>query len=149
MTVFKVTDSNCKGILKNVCDHFRGYRLRNLNLNEFIRTNSLDMVLNNDIIEVLDFDLYNYETLLKAAEAEIIEENPEAPEDEIQELATAAVYETDVYQYFIVSEYDVKNYWLKYTDYPVYYNSETEMYLLGITHYGMSWSKGVYLKILF
>lgn len=45
----------------------------------------------------------------------------------------------DVYQEYIISEagYDFLS---KYTDEIVYYNSELDVYLWGITHFGTAWS---------
>lgn len=45
----------------------------------------------------------------------------------------------EIYQYFIIPESEVY-YWEKYTSYPILYDDSTDIYLLGITHYGMSWS---------
>ena len=45
----------------------------------------------------------------------------------------------EVYQYFIVPEYDVERYWSEYTSYPIFYNDVLDVYLIGITHYGMAW----------
>ena len=143
------------------------YKPEVLNLNEFIKHYNLDMILNNEIIKKLYFELYNYEEILKSdieiitADAKEELKNPEAkynylleelkdygyePEDystlsdAINEYCQDHIYEhNEVYQYFIISEYDL-NYWSKYTDYPIFYDEETDVYLLGITHYGMSWS---------
>lgn len=42
----------------------------------------------------------------------------------------------DVYQYYIIDDEDI---WLKYTDYPIFYHNELDVYIVGITHLGMSW----------
>ena len=44
----------------------------------------------------------------------------------------------EVYQYFIISNHDIDK-WIKYTNYPIFYNYEIDLYLIGITHYGISW----------
>ena len=44
----------------------------------------------------------------------------------------------EVYQYFIIPYNDV-DLWEEYTNYPIFYNDEMDLYLLGITHWGMSW----------
>lgn len=44
----------------------------------------------------------------------------------------------DVYQDYIISE-NGADFLLKYTDEIVYYNSELDMYIWGITHFGTSW----------
>ena len=42
----------------------------------------------------------------------------------------------DVYQWYIVRECDV---FLLKNDYPIYYCDELDLYIVGITHCGMSW----------
>ena len=42
----------------------------------------------------------------------------------------------DVYQWYIVRECDV---FLLENDYPIYYCDELDLYIVGITHLGMSW----------
>ena len=42
----------------------------------------------------------------------------------------------DVFQWYIIRESDV--YWLE-NDYPIYYCDELDLYIVGITHFGMSW----------
>ena len=42
----------------------------------------------------------------------------------------------DIYQWYIVRESDVH---LLENDYPIYYCDELDLYILGITHCGMSW----------
>ena len=46
--------------------------------------------------------------------------------------------EQEIYQYYIISE---SGYWMleNFTDEPVYYHEELDMYLWGITHFGTSW----------
>lgn len=47
-------------------------------------------------------------------------------------------YEQEIYQYYIISE---AGYWMleNFTEEPVYYHEELDMYLWGITHFGTSW----------
>ena len=105
-----------------------------LNLLEFIKHLELNMVLNNEIIKYGEFELLNKEELWECFIVDIEEENLD--EDEIEEFFAENV--TDVYQYYIVPEWEV-SYWLNYTDYPVYYSDELDMSLVGITHFGMGW----------
>lgn len=42
----------------------------------------------------------------------------------------------DVFQWYIIRESDV--YWLE-NDYPIYYCDELDLYIVGITHLGISW----------
>lgn len=70
-----------------------------------------------------------------------IEDALDELEDAIDEYCTDMFYEWngEIYQYFIISEYDANHYWSKYTSYPILYDYDADIYLLGITHYGMSW----------
>ena len=43
---------------------------------------------------------------------------------------------TDVYQWYIVRECDV---FLLKNDYPIYYCDELDLYIVGITHFGVGW----------
>ena len=43
---------------------------------------------------------------------------------------------TDVYQWYIIRESDVN---LLENDYPIYYCDELDLYIVGITHLGVSW----------
>lgn len=45
----------------------------------------------------------------------------------------------DCYQYFIINNSDYE-YFDNYTDYPIFYNSDNDLMLVGITHYGTSWN---------
>ena len=59
--------------------------------------------------------------------------------ESIEDYCSTYIHETnEVYQYFIISSFDVDK-WKKYTDYPIFYNENLETYLIGITHFGMSW----------
>lgn len=139
-------------VLKHLTDRMRGYKEKQLNLSEFINHNKLDMILNNNF-DLCEFELYNIDELLEREKDYILEniddytdelqiidlEDEDALMDEVFELALDNVYGEQVYQFFIVSEYDVNNYWDKYTTYPIYYNIDLDLFLIGITHYGMSW----------
>ena len=43
---------------------------------------------------------------------------------------------TDIYQWYIIRESDVS---LLENDYPIYYCDELDLYIVGITHLGVSW----------
>lgn len=158
MAIYKSSNSNYTGLtcyenrnlLSKIQNRFKGYVEIPLNLSDFIIHNNLDMILNNDIINYETFDIYNFEDLYETELKEIEESiedyidlkevnNDEDLTEIIEEQAIENIYNIEVYQYFIVSEYDIKNYWIKYTNYPIYYNNELDLYLIGITHYGMSW----------
>lgn len=89
----------------------------------------------NDCGELIDcLDYYDYEV------GDIIKLDLDLSnfEDYIDEKALDSMYEGEVYQYFIVPENQVEL-WEEYTHYPIFYEDELDIYLLGITHYGMSW----------
>ena len=87
-----------------------------------------NLIENNYIINEL-YTIFNYDFNFS------ISENSESLEDYINNH----IHElNEVYQYFIISSFDVDK-WKKYTDYPIFYNENLETYLIGITHFGMSW----------
>ena len=181
MTVFisaseKYTGVNpaTKGVLNKLINLYNGYYEVELNLNDFIRINQLDMILNNEIIrnDNLYFELYNYDKIFNLdlenikedvnKEIKIFKADPESDkicylndmanyyhldlediegtlEEALNDYVADHIYENnEVYQYFIIPERDVKL-WEDNTSYPIYYDSDIEVYLLGITHFGMSW----------
>lgn len=90
-----------------------------------------------DEIYTYYFNQYiEFEELLNMKIDEALEELDGA----IYDYCIESLQDYEVYQYFIVSEYDVEHYLNKYLNYPIYYNEELNIYLLGITHYGISWS---------
>ena len=155
--IYKSSDSKYTGLtcyenrnlLLKLQNQFKGYIEIPLNLNDFIKHNNLDMILNNTIYNCETFKIYNYEDLYQN-EIKIINEdldnyidwdqvdNETDLNEIIEEQAINNIYNMEVYQYFIISEYDLR-YWENYTDYPIFYNNEMDLYLIGITHYGMSW----------
>lgn len=141
-------------IIEKLKTQIRGYSIKQLNLLEFIEKHDLSLILNNNLIsnDNFYFELDNYTELLEIEEEEIkenltdyftIEEleelDPEELEEEITEKASENIYCSDIYQYFIIPEYEAKEYWSEHTNYPIYADYEHDIYLLGITHYGMSW----------
>ena len=46
-------------------------------------------------------------------------------------------YNLDIFQYYIIKEND-KEFFEKYTNYPIFYCNELDLYLIGITHYNIS-----------
>lgn len=77
------------------------------------------------------------EELLTMDEADALDELQEAIIDYCQDFFYE--WNGEIYQYFIIPEEEVR-YWEEYTSYPILYDDSTDIYLLGITHYGMSWS---------
>lgn len=45
----------------------------------------------------------------------------------------------EIYQYYIISD-DLANRLIKYTNEIVYYHNRLDIYILGVCHYGTSWS---------
>ena len=140
-------------IIEKLKTQIRGYSLKQLNLLEFIEHNNLSMILNNDLItnDSFYFELDNYSELVELEEEEIKEDitayftpeeleelTPEELEEEIQEKAYEYAYDMEIYQYFIIPEGEA-DYWKDWTNYPILADYEKDIYLLGITHYGMSW----------
>lgn len=128
------------------------YNMEVLNLQEFLQVYNIEMILNNEIIKILDFELFNFEEQLKVEQEEVTHNirdyftaeelhdlGPEAVEEAIESIAFTNVHCQEVYQYFIIGDRDAE-YFERYTNYPIYYNDEADMYLIGIDHYGMSWS---------
>ena len=57
-----------------------------------------------------------------------------------EEINSYEDYEiSDIFQYFIVDDNSAQMF-KDYTDYPVYYCEKVDMYIVGITHWGTSWS---------
>lgn len=77
-----------------------------------------DAVMNNDIIEKT-YDIGYWE----------LENGYDGDEEEMPEI----------FQFFIVDD-NGADIIKQYTDDPLYYNEELDMYVWGITHYGTAWS---------
>lgn len=85
-------------------------------------------------------DYYTGEyTLLELLTMEDPDEAIEELEEAISDYSQEHYLNDEIYQYFIISESDLYSI-EKYTNYPIYYSDELDIYLLGITHWGMSWS---------
>lgn len=109
-------------IQKNINENdFKEYLNENINIDfDLLNENQL-----NDLINNYDFDLKefinDFENDIKCY-YDI--ENP---------------YELDIFQYYIIKEND-KELFEKYTDYPIFYCNELDLYLIGITHYNISFT---------
>lgn len=86
-------------------------------------------------------ELEEIETDESETEIEELKEEVERLENEIEELRTEEdeSYYPEVYQTYIISDNGAEMV-KEYTDYPLWYNSDLDMYVLGVTHYGTSWS---------
>ena len=85
-----------------------------------------------------DYYTGNY-TLLELLTMEDEDEALEELETAISDYSQENYLNDEVYQYFIIVESDLRTI-EKYTYYPIYYSDELDIYLLGITHWGMSWT---------
>ena len=81
---------------------------------------SFDAVLNNDIIQLTDYVIGNWEII-----------NGSDYDEEYDSYH-------EVFQYYIISESgaEILGYW---TDEIIYYNEKLDMYVWGVTHWGTSW----------
>ena len=67
-----------------------------------------------------------------------LEERIEEIKEEIEELEAEEEYQPDIYQYYIISDNGAKIL-EDYTNEIVFYNSDLDMYVWGVTHWGTSW----------
>ena len=93
------------------------------------RKNGVSESLNDSLPENLE---------AKKAELETLEDEKAELEAEKETLEDEQDYMPEVFQWFIVSDPGAEI--LKEFNEIVYYNSELDMYLWGVTHYGTSWS---------
>jgi hypothetical protein len=96
------------------------YGLKNGYVDYRTFASSFDAVLNNNIINYRDN--YEYWDIVNGYDYK----------EEYDEYI-------EVYQYYIISEQGY-NILKDYTNELVYYNSDLDMYLWGVTHYGTSWN---------
>lgn len=99
---------------------------------------------NSDEIEELENQIEEKESEKESYgevddEFKAIEEEIEELETRIEELQNQQDYPPEVFQWFIVGE-NGADIIKEYTDDPLYYNEELDMYLWGITHFGTAWS---------
>lgn len=112
---------------------------------------AFDAVLANDVIsKTYDIGFWKQENGFIDNQEEIeelqekLEELQEDSEEftEIQERIEELEYQQerhpDIYQYFIVSNNGAKLI-KEYTNDPLYYNEELDIYVWGVTHYGTFW----------
>ena len=133
-----------------------------VSLYNYLQYYNIEMIMNNNLIDKFVFELENYyelkQNLINEKEEEIKEltkeliyneyghditdeeydEVYEECEEDIIKRLTDELYYIDVYQYFIIHEND-KDYF-SILNYPIYYSYDIDMYLVGITHIGCSWT---------
>lgn len=129
-------------LISNPNLYFELYNYDELYNNEF---EDLDLdYYQEDILEILeseDLDPEEYQEIIKALNNNDKEELSllnEAVSDFISDKVSENIYSYECYQYFIIPYQDIE-YWEKYTNYPIYEEEEQDLYLIGITHFGMSW----------
>lgn len=93
-------------------------RTNYLSVANLLRWYNIDLILNNNLINNLNFELYR---------------SVELDEDEDDDTQ----YYIDVFQYYIIDERNL--FIANLLNEPVYYNYDNDLYLLGITHYGTGW----------
>lgn len=74
-------------------------------------------------------------------EAQMLQEEIGSIQEQIEELEEEQerLYNQEIFQYFIVSDYGAEMI-KQYTEDPLFYNETLDMYVWGITHYGTAWS---------
>ena len=100
------------------------------------------MIDNSEEIENLENKLDNELSSLDDDEEEEIRNiNSEIKEIQkrIEELEEEQDYQQEIYQYYIVSDKGAEII-QAYTNDPLFYNEELDMYVWGVTHWGTSWS---------
>lgn len=128
------------------------------NLSNLIQYYNINMILCNNITSM---DIYcmsypknidddDIETWINEYNSELLIDNydvetfDDLTDDDIEEIidnygddiiSDLDLY-PDIYQWYIIRESDVH---LLENDYPIYYCDELDLYILGITHCGMSW----------
>lgn len=90
---------------------------------------------NNELL-IDDYDVETFDDLTDDDIEEIIDNYGDDIMDDL------GLY-PDVYQWYIIRESDVS---LLEKDYPIYYCDELDLYIVGITHLGISWDM-VYTKV--
>jgi len=89
---------------------------KRLSLTNFLLYYDIDFILNNDIVKHFELEFLNY-----------------------NDFEDIDPYELDIFQYYIIKEND-KELFEKYTDYPIFYCNELNLYLIGITHYNIGFN---------
>lgn len=102
------------------------------------------MIDNSDEIEELENKISDTEEKMeelneKSNDYKVLESEIDEMQSRIDELQNQQDYPPEVFQWYIVdgNGADIIK---EYTDDPLYYNEELDMYLWGITHFGTAWS---------
>lgn len=129
------------------------------NLSNLIQYYNINMILCNNITSMdiycmscpKDIDYYDVKKWVNEYNSELLIDNydvetfDDLTDDGIEEIidnygddiiSDLDLY-PDIYQWYIIRESDIP---LLENDYPIYYCDELDLYIVGITHYGVSWN---------
>lgn len=91
--------------------------------------------------EIIDIEnQFDFLTVEEIEEVEMLQEKIDSIQEQIEELEEEQErsYNQDIFQYFIVSDSGAEMI-KQYTDDPLFYNENLDMYVWGVTHCGTSW----------
>lgn len=91
--------------------------------------------------EIIDIEnQFDFLTVEEIEEVEMLQEKIDSIQEQIEELKEEQEqsYNQDIFQYFIVSDQGAEMI-KQYTDDPLFYNENLDMYVWGVTHCGTSW----------
>lgn len=142
------------------------YGLENNRVDYATLSKAFDAVLNNNIISATGWENWeqengfvdNYDEIerlnnewhdieldiddpvidLEDDQREELEKRIEEIKEEIEELENEEEYPPEIFQYFIIDDNGARIL-EDYTNEIVFYNSELDMYVWGVTHWGTSW----------
>ena len=114
-----------------LCNNITSMNIDCISYPKYIDNDDIQTWINEYNNELL-IDDYNVETFDDLTDDDIEEIIDNYGDDIINDLD---LY-TDVYQWYIIRESDVN---LLENDYPIYYCDELDLYIVGITHLGVSW----------
>ena len=98
-----------------------------------------NMILNNIIYEELEKIGKEFKVYCGKFEKYYNEDGEEITEDEYFETENSYSQPVEIYQYYIIDSRSAERL-AEYTNEIVFYNEDTDLYLLGVTHYGTPWT---------
>lgn len=114
-----------------LCNNITSMDIDYISCPKYIDDDDVETWVNEYNSELL-IDDYDVETFNDLTDDDIEEIIDNYGDDIINDLD---LY-TDIYQWYIIRESDVS---LLENDYPIYYCDELDLYIVGITHLGVSW----------
>ena len=114
-----------------LCNNITSMNIECISYPKYIDNDDIQTWINeyNNELLIDDYDVETFDDLTDDNIEEIIDNYGD---DIINDLGLYP----DVYQWYIVRESDVD---LVKNDYPIYYYDELDLYIVGITHCGVSW----------